>query len=70
VLSPLGLAVGLGEGILWAVQGAFDLVSGGIVPVAPEGAADRLHLSPVTQFPLGVRSLDEYRVDGCDEPPA
>jgi hypothetical protein len=42
-------------------------VTGGVVPFAPEGAADRLHFSPVAQFPLGRRSLDEYRIDGCDE---
>jgi hypothetical protein len=67
VLSPVGLMVGLGEGILWIVQGAADLATGGVAPFAPEGAADRLHFSPVVQFPMGRRSLDEYRVDGCDE---
>jgi hypothetical protein len=69
LLLPLGLMVGLAEGIAWTTVGAVETVSGGALALAPEGAADRLHFSPVLQFPLGRRSLDEYRADGCGDAP-
>ncbi len=65
-LLPLGAMVGLAEGIAWTVVGTFEMLSGGAFALAPEGASDRLHFAPVVQFPFGRRSLDEYRVDGCD----
>lgn len=65
-LLPLGAMVGLAEGITWTVAGTFEMLSGGAFALAPEGASDSLHFAPVVQFPFGRRSLDEYRVDGCD----
>jgi hypothetical protein len=65
LLLPLGVMTGLAEGIAWTSVGAVETLSGGAFALAPEGAADRLHFSPVVQFPLGRRSLDEYRADGC-----
>ena len=65
-LLPLSVMVGLAEGITWTVAGAFEMLSGGAFALAPEGASDGLHIAPVVQFPLGRRSLDEYRVDGCN----
>ena len=67
VLFPLSLMVGLAEGFMWAVTGAAELLTGGAVALAPEGAVEGLSIRPVTQLPPSLRNLDAYDVDRCGE---
>ena len=71
LLSPLGLAVGTAEGIVWIFQGLADTLTGGSLGIAPHGATT-LQLRPVLQIPPGERDLDEYREDRCQpaDPPS
>jgi hypothetical protein len=64
LLSPLALAVGTAEGIVWIFQGFADALTGGSLGIAPHGATT-LRLRPVLQLPSGERDLDEYREDRC-----
>jgi len=64
LLSPLSLAVGMAEGIVWIAQGFADALTGGSLGIAPSGATT-LQLRPVRQIPPGERDLDEYREDRC-----
>jgi len=64
LLSPLSLAVGMAEGIVWIFQGVAETFTGGSLGLAPHGATT-LQLRPVQQLPLGKRDLDEYREDRC-----
>jgi hypothetical protein len=64
LLSPLGLAVGTAEGIVWIFQGVAETLTGGSLGLAPHGATT-LQLRPVLQLPPGKRDLDEYREDRC-----
>jgi hypothetical protein len=64
LLSPLGLAVGTAEGIVWIFQGCAETLTGGSLGLAPHGATT-LQLRPVLQVPPGDRNLDEYREDRC-----
>jgi hypothetical protein len=64
LLSPLGLAVGTAEGIVWIFQGCAETLTGGSLGLAPHGATT-LQLRPVLQVPPGERDLDEYREDRC-----
>jgi hypothetical protein len=64
LLSPLALAVGTAEGIVWIFQGFADTLTGGSLGIAPHGATT-LRLRPVLQLPPGERDLDEYREDRC-----
>jgi hypothetical protein len=62
--SPLSLAVGAAEGIVWIFQGVADTVTGGSLAFAPNGATT-LQLRPVLQVPFDDRDLHEYREDLC-----
>jgi len=64
LLSPLALAVGTAEGIVWIFQGCADTLTGGSLGIAPYGATT-FQLHPVQQLPLRERNLDEYREDLC-----
>ncbi|MFQ5697027.1 MAG: hypothetical protein ACE5IL_01930 [Myxococcota bacterium] len=58
--SPIGMAIGTGEGIAWVLVGSLETVTGGTLGVTPE-TATKLRLSPVLQLPFGARS-DSTRV--------
>jgi hypothetical protein len=68
--SPVGMVLGLAEGVSWIAVGTLEIASGGAVGFAPEGAADRLHFGRVVQLPLGRRNLEAYRTELCEEDPA
>lgn len=67
--SPVGLAIGIGEGIGWVLVGSLETVTGGTLGVAPE-VATSLHVSPVLQFPFGARrysTRDASHRAGCSD---
>ena len=67
LMSPLALAVGTAEGIVWIFQGCADTITGGSLGLAPPGAST-LQLRPLQQLPPRARDLgdlDDYREDRC-----